>query len=771
MANITHTFVNPTTDWTQTDVDAAIARGELPAGTLAADMTKPSDWNANHAVSDIVNADISASAAIDASKIADGSVSSTEFQYINTLSSNAQTQLNGKQGAITLTTTGSSGAATLVGDTLNIPQYSGGGGAVDSVNGQTGVVVLDADDISDAATTNKFTTASDISKLAGIEAGADVTDATNVTAAGALMDSEVTNLEAVKAFDPTAYATAAQGALADSAVQPSDLATVATTGSYNDLSDKPTIPTGTIDGTLTTNELVYGVDGNTVGSLAVATYPSLTEISYVKGVTSAIQTQLNGKQASGSYITASSTDTLTNKDLTSGTNTFPTFNQNTTGSSASCTGNAATVTNATLSTALTVNTGTVTLTGNVANTSVLTVGAGAVSVSGANTGDQTNISGNAATVTTNANLTGVITSSGNATSITSQTGTGSKFVVDTSPVLVTPTIGVATATSVNKVAITAPATSATLTIANGKTLTANNSITLAGTDATTMTFPTTSATIARTDAANTFTGVQTFNTAIGVASGGTGLGTLTANNVILGAGTSTPTFVAPSTSGNVLTSNGTTWTSAAPAGGTSVVSVKKQTFIASGTYTPSTGMLYCVAEVVGGGGGGAGVAAEAGSGGGAGGYGWSLISAATIGASKAVTIGAGGSGGSGGGGAATDGGTSSLGALISCTGGIKGTRSATAIGSAVVGGAGGVASSADVNVDGMDGGWGAVLNSSKFISGRGGDSPFGKGGMNIVSGSGGAATGKGAGGGGGTNSNGGGNGTDGFIRITEYCSQ
>lgn len=76
--------------------------------------------------------------------------------------------------------------------------------------------------------------------------------------------------------------------------------------------------------------------------------------------------------------------------------------------------------------------------------------------------------------------------------------------------LTTPNINVATATSINKVTITAPATSATLTIANGKTLTANNSITLAGTDATTMTFPSTSASIARTDAANTFTGVQSF---------------------------------------------------------------------------------------------------------------------------------------------------------------------------------------------------------------------------------------------------------------------
>lgn len=56
------------------------------------------------------------------------------------------------------------------------------------------------------------------------------------------------------------------------------------------------------------------------------------------------------------------------------------------------------------------------------------------------------ITGNAATVTTNANLTGPIISSGNATSIASQTGTGTKFVMDTSPTLVTPTLGVATGT-------------------------------------------------------------------------------------------------------------------------------------------------------------------------------------------------------------------------------------------------------------------------------------------------------------------------------------
>jgi len=60
--------------------------------------------------------------------------------------------------------------------------------------------------------------ATDGTKLDGIEASADVTDATNVTAAGALMDSEVTNLAQVKAFDSSDYATAAQGTTADAAL-------------------------------------------------------------------------------------------------------------------------------------------------------------------------------------------------------------------------------------------------------------------------------------------------------------------------------------------------------------------------------------------------------------------------------------------------------------------------------------------------------------------------------------------------------------------------
>lgn len=50
-----------------------------------------------------------------------------------------------------------------------------------------------------------------------------------------------------------------------------------------------------------------------------------------------------------------------------------------------------------------------------------------------------------------------------------------------------------------------------------------------------------------------------------VSNGGTGSTSLTSNNVLLGNGTSALQTIAPGSSGNVLTSNGTTWTSSTPA--------------------------------------------------------------------------------------------------------------------------------------------------------------------------------------------------------------
>jgi len=72
---------------------------------------------------------------------------------------------------------------------------------------------------------------------------------------------------------------------------------------------------------------------------------------------------------------------------------------------------------------------------------------------------------------------------------TASTGTGS-VVFATSPSLTTPTLGVASATSINKVAFTTPATGSTLTIADGKTLTASNTLTFTGTDSSSVAFGT-----------------------------------------------------------------------------------------------------------------------------------------------------------------------------------------------------------------------------------------------------------------------------------------
>ena len=95
------------------------------------------------------------------------------------------------------------------------------------------------------------------------------------------------------------------------------------------------------------------------------------------------------------------------------------------------------------------------------------------------------------------------------------------------------------------------------------------------------------------------TQVDGLSTPVPVADGGTGVATLTANNVILGNGTSALQAVAPGSSGNVLTSNGTTWTSATPAGGGKVLQVvsttKTSSFSTSSTSpTNLTGMSVSI---------------------------------------------------------------------------------------------------------------------------------------------------------------------------------
>lgn len=67
-------------------------------------------------------------------------------------------------------------------------------------------------------------------------------------------------------------------------------------GSGLSITDTTMTATGTVGGSGTTNELTYWVNSSTLGALATTTYPNLTELSRVKGVTSAIQTQLNDRE-------------------------------------------------------------------------------------------------------------------------------------------------------------------------------------------------------------------------------------------------------------------------------------------------------------------------------------------------------------------------------------------------------------------------------------------------------------------------------------------
>ena len=85
----------------------------------------------------------------------------------------------------------------------------------------------------------------------------------------------------------------------------------------------------------------------------------------------------------------------------------------------------------------------------------------------------------------------------------------------------------------------------------------------------------------------------TLSTPLAVASGGTGLDSLTSASVIVGAGTSDVTFVAPGTSGNVLTSNGSIWSSSA------VAAVVTDLGICEGRLTLTSGTPVTTADVTG----------------------------------------------------------------------------------------------------------------------------------------------------------------------------
>ena len=186
-----------------------------------------------------------------------------------------------------------------------------------------------------------------------------------------------------------------------------------------------------------------------------------------------------------------------------------------------------------------------------------------------------------------------VTSGG--TGVTTSTGTGA-VVLSTSPTLVTPLLGTPT--------------SGILTNCTFPTLNQNT-----------------------TGTAANVTGI------VAAANGGTGLATLTANNVLLGNGTGTLLAVAPGTSGNVLTSNGTTWASVAQPPS------DIQTITSTSTWTKPTGGQTMARIMVWGGGQGGSTS----TGGSGGGYNEQTVPISYLATTVTATVGAGGTGGGAGG--------------------------------------------------------------------------------------------------------------------------
>lgn len=310
------------------------------------------------------------------------------------------------------------------------------------------------------------------------------------------------------------------------------------------------------------------------------------------------------------------------------------------------------------------------------------------------------------------------------------------------------------------------------------------------------TFTQLSSLFATAGANSNITSLSGLTTPLSVPQGGTGLATATAYAVLVGGTTTVNPFqsvASVGTTGQVLTSNGAgakpSFQAVSAAGAFSSVVI--QVFTADGTYTPTSGMKYCVVECLGGGAGGGGaqttsaVQVAGAGGGGSGSYARSVLSAATIGASKAVDIGAAGAGGAAGNNNGTAGADTTLGTtLVVGKGGAGGTgAAATGTNATNLGGVGGVVGTGTLTIPGTKGGDGVSVFQATAYNGRGGSgggSIFTSGPpMNVrvaISGSannGDSAALYGAGGSGAVNTiscadSAGGNGSTGIMIITEF---
>lgn len=125
----------------------------------------------------------------------------------------------------------------------------------------------------------------------------------------------------------------------------------------------------------------------------------------------------------------------------------------------------------------------------------------------------------------------------NGNAISAVSGTGNTVALTAGPTFTAPILGIATATTINKVTLTAPAAGSTLTIADGKTLTVSNSLTFTGTDTNSFAFPSGSDTVVTLGATQTLTAKTLTTPLIASLSGGSGAASTLTLQSTTGAGT------------------------------------------------------------------------------------------------------------------------------------------------------------------------------------------------------------------------------------------
>jgi len=232
------------------------------------------------------------------------------------------------------------------------------GSAVTTVNTQTGAVVLDADDVDDSSTSHKFVTESDLTtlsntsgtntgdqdlssyqlqpsegafvngdktKLDGIAAGAEVN--VNADWNSSSGDSQILNkptLGTAAATASTDYATAAQGATADSALQSGDNISVLTNNSGYLTAESDTLDSVTGRGATTTNGVTVGsitingeivedvyINSSVTGSLTLDPANGTIQVLTLTGsVTSVTDSLANGESITVVFSTGGSSYTI-----------------------------------------------------------------------------------------------------------------------------------------------------------------------------------------------------------------------------------------------------------------------------------------------------------------------------------------------------------------------------------------------------------------------------------------------------------------------------